>query len=130
MEENDNIVSQLQRLFSPRPDTRVSDPQTVAEAPRVAAAGLLSEDVATDAHDLTENLVPVTEQGDALDAASAQASAAEHAASDTPVVSADVSASGGANPRLATLGLLKAGVTKIVGIAAPLLSDRHECHEC
>ena len=83
MEENDNIVSQLQRLFSPRPDTRVSDPQTVAEAPRVAAAGLLSEDVATDAHDLTENLVPVTEQGDALDAASAQASAAEHAASDS-----------------------------------------------
>ena len=55
MEERDNIVSQLQRLFSPQPDPRVSDPQTVAEASRIAAAGLLSEDVATDAQDQTAN---------------------------------------------------------------------------
>ena len=123
MEERDNIVSQLQRLFSPQPDPRVSDPQTVAEASRIAAAGLLSEDVATDAQDQTAHLVPVTGPRGTFEAATRD-EATEHAASDTPVVSADVPASGGANPRLATLGLLKAGVNKIVGVEAPLLSDQ------
>ena len=81
MEERDNIVSQLQRLFSPQPDPRVSDPQTVAEASRIAAAGLLSENVATDAQDQTANLVPVTGPRGAFEAATRD-EATEHAASD------------------------------------------------
>ena len=126
MEERDNIVSHLQRLFSPQPESHVSDPQTTTEASRTATVGLLSEDVATDAQDKTDNFVPVAEERDgAFERVEATApEAAAHAASDTPVVSADVSASGGANPRLATLGLHKTGVTKVVGIEAPLLSDQ------
>ena len=125
MEERDNIVSHLQRLFSPQPESHVSDPQTTTEASRTATVGLLSEDVATDAQDKTDNFVPVAEERDGASSFEATApEAAAHAASDTPVVSADVSASGGANPRLATLGLHKTGVTKVVGIEAPLLSDQ------
>ena len=48
-------------MLSPQPDSRVSDPQTVAEASRVASVGLLSESVATDAQDNSANLVPGTE---------------------------------------------------------------------
>ena len=64
MEERDNIVSHLQRLFSPQPESHVSDPQTTTEASRTAAVGLLSEDVATDAQDMTDNFVPVAEERD------------------------------------------------------------------
>ena len=110
-------------MLSPQPDSRVSDPQTVAEASRVASVGLLSESVATDAQDNSANLVPGTESH--VDNTHAQTDKdPEHPASDTMQVSAGASAPGGANPRLAILGFQKDGVTKIVGIEAPLLSDQ------
>ena len=82
MEESDSLVSRFQRLLSPQPDSRLSDPQTVAEASRVASVGLLSENVATDAQGKTEDLVPGTEpQPD--DDVTTIGKVAEHAASDT-----------------------------------------------
>ena len=81
MEERDNIVSHLQRLFSPQPESHVSDPQTTTEASRTATVGLLSEDVATDAQDMTDNFVPVAEDRDGAFEATAPEAAA-HAASD------------------------------------------------
>ena len=85
MEERDNIVSHLQRLFSPQPESHVSDPQTTTEASRTATVGLLSEDVATDAQDKTDNFVPVAEERDgAFERVEATApEAAAHAASDS-----------------------------------------------
>ena len=81
MEESDSLVSRFQRMLSPQPDSRVSDPQTVAEASRVASVGLLSENVATDAQGKTEDLVPGTEPH--TDNAVAQTpEVPEHAASD------------------------------------------------
>ena len=67
-------------MLSPQPDSRVSDPQTVAEASRVASVGLLSENVATDAQGKTEDLVPGTEPQGHDDAAEPK-ELPEHAAS-------------------------------------------------
>ena len=80
-----HIVSHLQRLFSPQPESHVSDPQTTTEASRTATVGLLSEDVATDAQDKTDNCVPVAEErdGDARDYVGTAPEAAAHAASDS-----------------------------------------------
>ena len=69
-------------MLSPQPDSRVSDPQTVAEVSRVASVGLLSEIVATDAQGKTEDLVPGTEPQP--DDAANNAELLEHAASDSP----------------------------------------------
>ena len=82
MEESDSLVLRFQRMLSPQPDSRVSDPQTVAEASRVASVGLLSEIVATDAQGNSANLVPGTESH-TDDGVTTFGKVAEHAASDT-----------------------------------------------